>query len=588
MNPKIFKTLYKLFQEYYFRENVCGDEFIEEKLLASDSHLTDEEIEKFVSLVTHKKFLEAIKNDFVSFHNLRNYNNVRMIMIIFIVLFASDNVSANELFEVFKEIKCAFKHKILQYFFNENNLIQTALTGCKFFEDEYILNQIINPLLNKTDVLKKIEGLLYQEKIKQRTPKPPTVPDQMALMQRKKASPAVPLNTPVESKFFQANVVPKTHYQHDITDKKLLSEFEKNKLKAQKLLAQAKSLDKNYCKPKKRIIVEEAPKSVFKAKKAPTKKINVETRGNVAAVLREASVCIKQQEKDIKNIESLLKGGATLDKYKELEENLRQLEQQKSIEEIERKHLEGLLTFEEAILAKRKLIECNKERFKEFMEERDTFLKQLEDWKEEQQKKIKIIVKKCQEIERNAKDSDRKLKEEKRTQANQFKEEKRQMLQNAYEKQKEELAKKIKLIEEIKALHEMKTLHSANKEFDRTECPKLGLLCEMSIADLQQKLAEMKDKMERQLEQKRKCIQKYKERQRLMIENVKNFITQTRMSKPKQSTVPNRPAKLAQSADLDKLRGQLEEARELRKNSVKLDTRPCPHHLQRYRYTLNI
>ncbi|EFA04347.1 hypothetical protein TcasGA2_TC014643 [Tribolium castaneum] len=471
MNPKIYKTLYKLFQEYYFRKNVSGDEFIEEKLLAPDSHLTDEEIEKFVLLVTHKKFLEAIKNNFVSFHNLRNYNDVRMIMIIFILLFASDNVAPNELFEVFNEVKCAFKHKILQYFFNENNIIQTALTGCKFFEDEYILNQIINPLLNKTDVLKKIERLLYQEKIKQRTPKPPTVPNQMALLQRKKVAPTVPLNTPAEPKFFQARDVPKTLYQPDTTDKKLVSEFEKNKLKAQKLLAQAKALDKNYCKPKQALVVEEAPRRIFRAKKAPSRKTNIETRGNVAAVLREASVCIKEQEKEIKNIEVLLKGGATLDKYRELEENLRQEEQQKSIEEIERKHLEGLLTFEDAILAKRKLIECNKERFKEFMEERDAFLKQLEDWKERQQERIKMTVKKCQEIERNARDSDRKLKEEKKNLVVQFKEEKRQMLQNAYEKQKEELAKKIKLIEEIKALHEMKTLHSVTRSLTGQSVP---------------------------------------------------------------------------------------------------------------------
>lgn len=585
MNPQMCQTLYKLFKEYYFRENISGDEFIEEKLLDSKSNLSNGEIEKFVLLVTHKKFLEAVKNNFVSSQNLRNYNDVRVIMVIFIILFASDQVDVNDLFQVFKDIKCAFKHKILQYFFNENNLVQTALTGCKFFEDDYITNQIINPLLNKNELLKKVQELLYKEKIQQRMPKPPTVPDHLSVLQRKKVAPTVPLNTPVETKLFQANDVPKSLYKPEKIDKKLMGTFEKNRLKAQKLLAQAKALDKNYCKPKKSVIVEEAPKSIFKAKKAPKTKTTVEIKGNVASVLRDASVCIKQQEKEIKNIEMLLQGGATLDKYTELEEDARQLEQQKSIEEIERKHLEGLLTFEEAILAKRKLVECNKERFKEFMEEREMFLEQLKNWKAGQQEKMKILVKKCQEIERNAKESDKKLKEEKRNQAVQFKEEKKLMLHEAYEKQKEELAKRIKLIEEIKALHELKTLHSV-KEFDRSECPKFGLLSEMSIADLQYKLAEMKDKMERELEQKRKCIQKYKQRQRVMIENVKNFLTQTRMSKPKQ-TVPNRPAKLARSSDLDKLRGQLEEAREQRKNNEKLEARPCPARFQRFKHTFN-
>jgi hypothetical protein len=56
---------------------------------------------------------------------------------------------------------------------------------------------------------------------------------------------------------------------------------------------------------------------------------------------------------------------------------------------------------------------------------------------------------------------------------------------------------------------------------------------------------------------------------------VKNFITQSRMSKPKRTSVPIRTAKLAQSPDLDKLRGQLEHARQQRKSNVEVDRKMC-------------
>ena len=580
MDVHSYTKLCKLFDEYYRCKDMTGDEFIQMKLVCADGvPLSEGEIEKFVLIVIHKNFLSAVKNNIVSHYNLRNHSDVKIIMVLYVVLFASNQADTQKLFEVFQEMKCAYKNKILQYFWDENNLIQTALTGCKFFEDEYILSQIINPLLNNTEHLRKLDEFLYLEKIKKRTPKPTTVPDNLTVLRRGKRPPTAPLNTPVEYNMFQATEIPNTLYMPDNVEKRLMGEFEKNKIRAQKLLAQAKALQKNYCQPKKPVVLEKVPQPQFKAKKAPRKQHQVEIKGNVASVLREASRCVKEQEQEIKHIENIVQGGATLDGYRELERSVREAEHRNKIEYIERKHLEGLLTFEEAILAKRKLIECNKERFKEFMEEREQFLEQMEEWREREQEKMKEQVRKCQEIERNAKESEKRLKEERRNQADLFKDETRKLLQEAYEKQQQELAKKIKLIEEIKTLHQLKSLHPV-KEFDPTDCPNLGLLCQMSIAELQEKLAEVKIRMEKQLGQKRLCIQKYKERQRKMIDDVKNFITQTRMSKPKRSLVPIRTNKLARNPELDKLRTQLDYAREQRRNNLQLDNIPCPQRCQ--------
>ncbi|RZC34711.1 hypothetical protein BDFB_001670 [Asbolus verrucosus] len=488
-------------------------------------------------------------------------------MVIFLIIFASEGGNVEDLFSVFKDARCVFKQKLLDYFCEENNLIITALAGCKFFEDEYVVKNIINPVLSKAELFKKVNEYLSGKKANKYVKKPPTIPGHINVLQRKIAVPTVPLNTPTEFQTFQAREIPRSVYIADNIEKKLAGEFEKNKIRAQKLLTQAKALSKNYCKPKETVICEEVAQPLFKAKRAPPIKPNVEIKGNITMVLREANVCIKEQEKEIKNIEAILKGGSTLEKYRELEENSRQMEQQKFVEDIERKHLKGLLTFEEAILAKKKLRECNKERFKQFMQERENFLRKIEQWREAEQEKMRILVKKGQDIECNAKESERKLKEEKKNQVHQFKIEIKKLLRDAFERQKEELAKKVKLIEEIKTLHQLKSLHQV-KEFDPNECPNLGLLCQMSTAELQDKLATIKIKMQKELEQKRRCIKMCKERQKRTIEDVKNFVVQARMLKPKTKTMPLQAARLARSPDLDKLRNQVEHVRGLRKKTI--------------------
>lgn len=566
LDVQTYNRLVQLIREYYRKDGVTKNEFIAEKV-SEQPQIPEDCIENFVVLITHEKFLKALANEITCYYHLKSYKEERIVTFIFFIIFVSFREYSKELFVLIKNIECVSKRKIMKYFLNESNLITAALCGCKFYEDQYVLNYIINPILNKSGLLKTVEEEFVREEESKRVAKPLTVPDHMMVLQKRNPSLTVPLNTPAEYNVtnFQAGNIPKTLYFSNCVSHKLAGEYEKNKVRAKKLLEQAKNLQANYCKSIKREIeIKPNKPEIFKAKKAPLVN-NVEIKGNIAAVLREAKICIKEQEEEIKNIESIVKGGTTLEKFKELEDNSKILEREQFLQDIEKKHLLGLLTFEEAILAKKKLFECNKERFKEFMNERQELLAQLQAWKEKEQEKIKSLVKKAQEITRGAKNSEQKLKEDKKVCADMVKKETRHLLQKAYEKQQDELLKRMKLIEEIRTLHQFRRLHQTGKEFDPSECPNFGLLCEMSISELQDSLSLMKMKMKEQLEQKRKCIRQHKEERRQMFENVKHFIAQTRMSKPK--SVPIRPTKLERtSPDLDKLRSQLEYVRELRKN----------------------
>lgn len=90
------------------------------------------------------------------------------------------------------------------------------------------------------------------------------------------------------------------------------------------------------------------------------------------------------------------------------EEKIRQ-----DLEEIERKHLQGLISYEDALLAKQKYLRKTKEKADEFRKEKEIWQSQLEAWRDEEQKRIKECVAKEKESEKGVKEAVELVKEEK-------------------------------------------------------------------------------------------------------------------------------------------------------------------------------
>ncbi|KAJ8981719.1 hypothetical protein NQ317_003784 [Molorchus minor] len=412
----ILKTLIKLLNEYRKTKNLTPTDFVENEL--HEHRLDENEGQHFLHLLKHEKLLEETCKAFIKDYTLRRANELNV-----------------------------------KYLVEDETHLLITKFACKIFDNEYVLDQLIYPLLEKTTLIKK----------------------------------------------------PRNHQL----------------------------------------------------------KKDVKIKGNLTSTLREASRLIKEQETEIKRIEDIVKGGYSSERIEQLEIEEREEENRRQMEAIERKHLHGLLTYEEAILARKKVLEINKEKMLEFHQVRIDLLEKLEKWREEEQNKIKALVEKSQRIRQNAKESERKLQEDRQNQVRLQQFETKEMLRIAYEEKKEELAKKMDLIQEIRALQQIGSKMRANKEFDPTECPNFGLLCEMSIAELQERLTLTKIRMAEELEEKRRCILKGKEEQQKMVENVKNFISQTRrMSKPK--PLPIRTKNLERSPELVELERRLQEKRSQR------------------------
>lgn len=123
----------------------------------------------------------------------------------------------------------------------------------------------------------------------------------------------------------------------------------------------------------------------------PPKK-EVEIKKNIATTLRDASRLLKEQEEEVNRIQNILKGGCCSQQIEVALVEDRKNNERAAWEYIQRRHLEGLITFEEAILAKKKLLEDNKAKFLEVQAEKMYLNQILDEFKEREQKRVKAKV----------------------------------------------------------------------------------------------------------------------------------------------------------------------------------------------------
>ncbi|KAI4465023.1 pdz and lim domain protein zasp [Holotrichia oblita] len=382
---------------------------------------------------------------------------------------------------------------------------------------------------------------------------------------RKKTMPQAPVNSRIGLSNFQASKIPDYKKQGQKLEKSLVRMKDKNWDKALKLLETAQNCPFKCALPQKpKICQVETETYKFRSKAVPKFKHSVTIKKNGACLMREAATLVKRRESELKKLEELLNGGFDDSKISALEEEICKTREQQHIQEIERKHLEGLLTFEEAQLARKKVRQANQENMEKFKEERIQLLQELFDWKVLEREKIKKLVEKSHDIEKSAKEAEQRLLEEKQSKARLINYESKKILQEINQKREEELAEKVKLIQELRSLQQLRSLNI--KEFDPTECPNFGLMCEMSIAELRERLNMLKIEMQEELEERKKVVLAERERKEHLLDNVKEFILQSRIpaSKPTQTT----NLKLEETTEILTLRERLEQAKQM--NAVNL------------------
>ncbi|KAI8440193.1 hypothetical protein MSG28_001582 [Choristoneura fumiferana] len=484
--------------------------------------------------------------------------------------------------------KCIFNTSktLLSTFSNflSNNEVLAFISQAaqSYYDTNFITEKIITPLFEWQPYISEMAHSYaeYIKKMESRKTKPPTVPIQPNVLSRKAkdvqpvaghgSHASLPLTPPNSVQQKSKRMLTKS-----VIDEKLKKSYEKNKQKAAHLLNDVKNKEFRYAQTKsegffKKISsIKNEMEYAAKPVKFERKNVNI----NVSQPVKETATTIKRvnkriqqaEQEEVKWLTNAIQCRNTA-KIEELQEFDRQERERERLLDIEKKHLMGQISYEEALLAKKKLIDENKKKHEEFLKERETWNEDIEKWRKNQMEKNRKYIEKLSLTELSVLEAKHCLSVKNRENAEKFKQDNQTLLAKAMKAKQEELEYRIKMIKEIKILAAIAKKARVPKIIDLTETSGLGLLCEMSIAELQERMNAMKIGLNEELERKKNMIKEEKTAAKHELEETKNSI-QTYMNEKataRKQKKSNSPVNKASSKEIDDLKKVLQEKRKLR------------------------
>ncbi|KFV90922.1 hypothetical protein N327_03933, partial [Fulmarus glacialis] len=231
---------------------------------------------------------------------------------------------------------------------------------------------------------------------------------------------------------------------------------------------------------------------------------NIPIKLNAAAILREGALYQRKMEQELKRIENLLRGAGDPSEFLEWQKQMRGKDLEEQLAEIECRRLQGKLSHEEAVLAHQNVIQENKKKADLMREEKAELMHQYAEKRLQEQKEMRELVEQVVEGHKNAKQAKIKLQKYKQQIVQEVCEENRELLRQALEEEEEKLRKRYELIQQIRAIESLPSIR--HKLVDLTETGGHGLICEMSIVELRERLALLREAQKAAEEEKRDQI----------------------------------------------------------------------------------
>ncbi|NXS74494.1 CFA99 protein, partial [Pandion haliaetus] len=231
---------------------------------------------------------------------------------------------------------------------------------------------------------------------------------------------------------------------------------------------------------------------------------NIPIKLNAAAILREGALYQRKMEQELKRIENLLQGAGDPSEFLEWQKQMRGKDLEEQLAEIECRRLQGKLSHEEAVLAHQNVIQENKKKADLMREEKAELMNEYAEKRLQEQKEMRELVEQVVEGHKNAKQAKIKLQKYKHQIVQEVCEENRELLRQALEEEEEKLRKRYELIQQIRAIESLPSIR--HKFVDLTETGGHGLICEMSIVELRERLTLLREAQKAAEEEKRDQI----------------------------------------------------------------------------------
>ncbi|KFQ73152.1 hypothetical protein N337_00906, partial [Phoenicopterus ruber ruber] len=484
--------------------------------------------EKFVldtlaGCIEYKSLLDVVVNAFFvqdGRYCLISERNL-YIVICYLAAFQLDELGLQHFSRIVKSLDTAKMQKFLRFFFNAlylNTWIKDEWS--QFYDSLYVKENWIDPLLRwQPKVQQLIEQLTDKLSNRTTTVKTSTVtqPKEFHLTVPKPRAIPVPLPIPVLEK--RPPVPPSTYKPPK--EKKQLEEIKtKNRQKANirsiicvckgdifflnSLLVQGTFLTGKEVVPFLPQYLEVVWELVLRQYFEELQIDNIPIKLNAAAILREGALYQRKMEQELKRIENLLRGAGDPSEFLEWQKQMRGKDLEEQLAEIECRRLQGKLSHEEAVLAHQNVIQENKKKADLMREEKAELMHQYAEKRLQEQKEMRYLVEQVVEGHKNVKQAKIKLQKYKQQIVQEVCEENRELLQQALEEEEEKLRKRYELIQQIRAIESLPSMR--HKFVDLTETGGHGLICEMSIVELRERLALLREAQKAAEEEKRDQI----------------------------------------------------------------------------------
>ncbi|XP_069712555.1 cilia- and flagella-associated protein 99 isoform X1 [Phaenicophaeus curvirostris] len=495
-------------------ENQSVEDFLNESAkMLQTLNVTEEKfvLDTLAGCIEYRSLLDVVVNAFfvldgrycpISDRNL-------YIVICYLAAFQLEELGLQQFSRIVKSLDAAKMQKFLRFFFNAlylNTWIKDEWSH--FYDSLYVKENWIDPLLRwQPTVQKLIEQLTDKSSNRTTVVKTSTVtqPKEFNLTVPKPRAIPIPLPIPVLEK---RKPVPPSTYKPP-KEKKQLEEIKtKNRKKAEDLLQKANA-DHFRCATMKSEKGENKHDSIkskpaFQAQKIQNKIDNIPIKLNAAAILREGALYQRKMEQELKRIENLLQGARDPSEFLEWQKQTRGKDLEEQLAEIECRRLQGKLSHEEAVLAHQNVIQENKKKADLTREEKAELMHQYAEKRLQEQKEMRELVEQVMEGHKNAKQAKIKLQKYKQQIVQEVSEENQELLRQALEEEEEKLRKRYELIQQIRAIESLPILK--HKFVDLTETGGHGLICEMSIVELRERLALLREAQKAAEEEKRDQI----------------------------------------------------------------------------------
>ncbi|NXJ46996.1 CFA99 protein, partial [Spizaetus tyrannus] len=435
------------------------------------------------------------------------------IVICYLATFQLEELGLQHFSRIVKSLDTAKMQKFLRFFFNAlylNTWIKDEWS--QFYDSLYVKENWIDPLLRWQP---KVQQLIEQltDKLSNRTTTVKTSmvtqPKEFNLTVPRPRAIPIPLPIPILEK--RPPVPPSTYKPPK--EKKQLEEIKtKNRRKAEVSIRSLTCV----CKGDTFFLNSLLVQGTFLAGREVVPSLpqylevvwelidNIPIKLNAAAILREGALYQRKMEQELKRIENLLQGAGDPSEFLEWQKQMRGKDLEEQLAEIECRRLQGKLSHEEAVLAHQNVIQENKKKADLMREEKAELMNQYAKKRLQEQKEMREMVEQVVEGHKNAKQAKIKLRKYKQQIVQEVCEENRELLRQALEEEEEKLRKRYELIQQIRAIESLPSIR--HKFVDLTETGGHGLICEMSIVELRERLALLREAQKAAEEEKRDQI----------------------------------------------------------------------------------